>query len=92
MNGLREIFDTVNTPGQTIYGGMFEVRPRHIVRFGRKGLPKRAYWSLQAAPRTALPEGGIWCSTSTRRISRPVPSRLMRTARLHRRKTRCRCV
>jgi hypothetical protein len=37
---------------------MFEVRPRHIARFGRKGLPKRAYWSLQAAPHTALPEGG----------------------------------
>ena len=53
MNGLREIFDMIKTPEQTVYDGMFEVRPGHIVRFSRKGLSKRAYWSLQAAPHTA---------------------------------------
>jgi asparagine synthase (glutamine-hydrolysing)/amidotransferase len=52
MNGLREIFDMIKTPEQTVYDGMFEVRPGHIVRFSRKGLSKRAYWSLQAAPHT----------------------------------------
>lgn len=58
LNGLREIFDMVKTPGQAVYDGRFEVRPSHIVRFGRKGLSKRAYWSLQAAPRAAPPEDG----------------------------------
>lgn len=52
LNGLREIFDMIKTPEQTVYDGMFEVRPGHIVRFSRKGLSKRAYWSLQAAPHT----------------------------------------
>lgn len=52
LNGLREIFDMIKTPEQTVYEGMFEVRPGHIVRFGRKGLSKSAYWSLQATPHT----------------------------------------
>lgn len=52
INGLREIFDMLKTPELTVYDGMFEVRPGHILRFGRKGLSKRAYWSLQAAPHT----------------------------------------
>lgn len=52
INGLREIFDMVKTPEVTVYDGMFEVRPGHIVRFDRNGLAKRAYWSLQAAPHT----------------------------------------
>lgn len=52
MNGLREIFDMLKTPEETVYDGMFEVRPGHIVRFSRKGLSKRRYWSLEAAPHT----------------------------------------
>lgn len=52
MNGLREIFDMLKTPELTVYDGMFEVRPGHILRFSRKGLSKRAYWSLSAAPHT----------------------------------------
>lgn len=52
MDGLREIFDMIKTPERTVYDGMFEVRPGHIVRFSRKGLSKRAYWALQAAPHT----------------------------------------
>jgi asparagine synthase (glutamine-hydrolysing) len=52
LDGLREIFDMVKTPERTVYEGMFEVRPGYIVRFSRKGLSKRAYWSLQAAPHT----------------------------------------
>lgn len=52
IDGLREIFDMLKTPEQTVYDGMFEVRPGHILRFSRKGLSKRAYWSLQAAPHT----------------------------------------
>ncbi|MFC5741324.1 asparagine synthase (glutamine-hydrolyzing) [Dyella tabacisoli] len=50
LNGLREIFDMVKTPEQTVYDGMYEVRPGYIVRFSRKGLSKEAYWSLQATP------------------------------------------
>jgi len=50
LNGLREIFDMVKTPEQTVYDGMYEVRPGHIVRFSRKGMSKSAYWSLSARP------------------------------------------
>jgi len=52
LDGLREMFDMVKTPESTIYDGMFEVRPGHVVTFSRSGIRKRAYWTLQAAPHT----------------------------------------
>ncbi len=42
----------IKTPEATVYEGMFEVRPGSVVRFSRRGLSKRSYWSLQAAPHT----------------------------------------
>lgn len=50
LDGLREIFDMVKTPEQSVYDGMYEVRPGHIVKFSRKGLSKSAYWTLDAYP------------------------------------------
>jgi asparagine synthase (glutamine-hydrolysing) len=50
LTALREIFDMVKTPGQTVYADMFELRPGHLLRFSRKGLASRAYWTLQAEP------------------------------------------
>ncbi|MFJ8314007.1 MULTISPECIES: asparagine synthase (glutamine-hydrolyzing) [unclassified Streptomyces] len=51
-DGLREIFTIVQTPERSLYKGLHEVRPGQLVRFGRRGLSKRRYWTLAAREHT----------------------------------------
>lgn len=50
--GFCEFLDMVKTPELTVYDGMYEVRPGHMISFDRNGLKKACYWSLQAKPHT----------------------------------------
>ncbi|WP_329044074.1 asparagine synthase (glutamine-hydrolyzing) [Amycolatopsis sp. NBC_01488] len=57
LDGFREMFDMVKTPEETVYVGMREVRPGHLVRVNANGIVKQRYWSLEAKPHTDdLPE------------------------------------
>ncbi|MGK5550306.1 asparagine synthase (glutamine-hydrolyzing) [Actinomadura kijaniata] len=47
-DGLREVLDMVKTPGAAVFRGMREVRPGHLLRFGRTGLAGHAYWTLRS--------------------------------------------
>lgn len=48
-DGLREqLAMCVKTPEQTVFKGMFELRPGHLLRVRREGLVKRRYWTLEA--------------------------------------------
>jgi asparagine synthase (glutamine-hydrolysing)/amidotransferase len=49
-DGLCEIFDMVKTPEETVYVGMREVRPGHLVRVNANGLVTQQYWALEARP------------------------------------------
>ncbi|MEU0687802.1 asparagine synthase (glutamine-hydrolyzing) [Streptomyces uncialis] len=51
-DGLREILETVKTPGHAVFAGMYEVRPGQVVRVTRTGVTKRRYWSLEAREHT----------------------------------------
>nr|ADE34521.1 SsfD [Streptomyces sp. SF2575] len=51
-DGLCEILDMVKTPEAAVYTGMYEVRPGQLVKVGRSGLAKRAYWTLEAREHT----------------------------------------
>ncbi|MFI6686536.1 asparagine synthase (glutamine-hydrolyzing) [Streptomyces sp. NPDC050485] len=51
-DGLREILTIVQTPERSLYKGLYEVRPGQLVRFGRRGLMKRRYWTLAARDHT----------------------------------------
>jgi len=56
-DGLCEVLDMVKTPEQTVYVGMREVRPGHLVRVNAGGLVNQRYWSLEARPHTdSLPD------------------------------------
>jgi asparagine synthase (glutamine-hydrolysing)/amidotransferase len=52
LDGLREMFDMVKTPEETVYVGMREVRPGHLVRVNANGVVNQRYWSLEAKPHT----------------------------------------
>ncbi|MFI7677457.1 asparagine synthase (glutamine-hydrolyzing) [Actinophytocola sp. NPDC049390] len=52
LDGLREMFDMVKTPEETVYVGMREVRPGHLVRVNANGVVNQRYWSLEARPHT----------------------------------------
>lgn len=55
--GLCEVLDMVKTPEETVYVGMREVRPGHLVRVNANGLVDHRYWALEARPHTDdLPE------------------------------------
>jgi len=47
LDGLRELFTLVKTPGHAIWDGMFEVEPGTMVTVGRQGLRTTAYWTLR---------------------------------------------
>ncbi|MEV0967837.1 asparagine synthase (glutamine-hydrolyzing) [Microtetraspora glauca] len=51
-DSLREAFSQVWTPGHTVFAGIHEVRPGHVVRVDRSGIRHRRYWALQARPHT----------------------------------------
>jgi asparagine synthase (glutamine-hydrolysing) len=48
LDGLREMLALAKTPERTVYRGMYELRPGHLLRVGRNGLRKRRYWGLTA--------------------------------------------
>jgi asparagine synthase (glutamine-hydrolysing) len=56
-DGLRELFAHGRMPGATIFKGLYEVRPGHLVLADRGGLTERRYWTLRARPHDGdLPE------------------------------------
>ncbi|MFJ5117402.1 MULTISPECIES: asparagine synthase (glutamine-hydrolyzing) [unclassified Kitasatospora] len=52
LDGLRELLAVTRTPGRTIYRGIAEVRPGHVVRIRRTGISVRRYWALEAREHT----------------------------------------
>ncbi|MGW5431274.1 asparagine synthase (glutamine-hydrolyzing) [Streptomyces sp. NPDC004059] len=52
LDGLRELFVMVKTPGHAIWDGMHEVRPGTVVTVDRSGLSTRVYWQLKTRPHT----------------------------------------
>ncbi|WP_329068106.1 asparagine synthase (glutamine-hydrolyzing) [Streptomyces sp. NBC_01429] len=47
LDGLRELFAFVKTPGHGVWDGMHEVEPGTVVTVDRDGLRRRVYWSLE---------------------------------------------
>ncbi|WP_030675738.1 asparagine synthase (glutamine-hydrolyzing) [Streptomyces rimosus] len=52
QDGLRELLACVKTPEHAIFHGMYELRPGHLLRFGRAGLRTQRYWALEAREHT----------------------------------------
>ncbi|MDX3234513.1 asparagine synthase (glutamine-hydrolyzing) [Streptomyces sp. ME03-5709C] len=52
LDGLRELFAFVKTPGHAIWEGMREVEPGTVVTVGRDGIRTHVYWSLRTEPHT----------------------------------------
>ncbi|MGW3168604.1 asparagine synthase (glutamine-hydrolyzing) [Streptomyces sp. NPDC001153] len=52
LDGLRELFVLVKTPGHAIWDGMREVEPGTVVTVDRSGLSTRVYWRLETRPHT----------------------------------------
>ncbi|MEU1782241.1 MULTISPECIES: asparagine synthase (glutamine-hydrolyzing) [Streptomyces] len=50
--GLCSVLAQVRRPGHAVLRGLREVRPAHVVRFGRDGVTERRYWALEARPHT----------------------------------------
>ncbi|MFI9604117.1 asparagine synthase (glutamine-hydrolyzing) [Streptomyces sp. NPDC052043] len=50
LDGLRELFTFVKTPGHAVWDGMREVEPGTVVTVGRTGLRTRTYWRLETRP------------------------------------------
>ncbi|MEU6773544.1 asparagine synthase (glutamine-hydrolyzing) [Streptomyces sp. NPDC046759] len=52
LDGLRELFVLVKTPGHAIWDGMREVEPGTVVTVDRSGPSTRVYWQLQTRAHT----------------------------------------
>jgi asparagine synthase (glutamine-hydrolysing) len=50
LDGLRELFAFVKTPGHAIWDGMREVEPGTVVTVSRAGLRTARYWTLETRP------------------------------------------
>ncbi|MFI5685171.1 asparagine synthase (glutamine-hydrolyzing) [Streptomyces sp. NPDC051636] len=50
LDGLRELFTMVKTPGHAVWEGMREVEPGTVVTVDRSGLATRTYWRLETRP------------------------------------------
>ena len=50
LDGLREMFGLVNTPGHAMWRGMLEVAPGTMVSADRSGCRSLVYWRLSATP------------------------------------------
>ncbi|MFD5702659.1 asparagine synthase (glutamine-hydrolyzing) [Streptomyces lasiicapitis] len=50
VDGLREVFAFVKTPGAAVWDGMREVEPGTVVTVDRDGLRSRTYWRLETRP------------------------------------------
>ncbi|GAA3029905.1 asparagine synthase (glutamine-hydrolyzing) [Streptomyces glomeratus] len=55
-DGLRELFTQAKTPGASVFRGIAEVRPGHLLDAGEGGVAERPYWTLEARPHTDDPE------------------------------------
>ena len=51
-NGLRELFSTAKTPGQSVFRDLTELLPGHTLRLRAGGSQLRRYWRLEAKPHT----------------------------------------
>jgi asparagine synthase (glutamine-hydrolysing) len=52
LDGLRELFAMVKTPGHAVWDGMREVEPGTVVTVDRQGVHRRVYWQLETRPHT----------------------------------------
>ncbi|CDO06251.1 asparagine synthase [Mycolicibacterium cosmeticum] len=52
LEGFRELFAFIKTPGHAIWDGMAEVQPGTVVTVGTNGIRTRTYWSLQTHEHT----------------------------------------
>ncbi|MDT0413771.1 MULTISPECIES: asparagine synthase (glutamine-hydrolyzing) [Streptomyces] len=52
LDGLRELFAGVKTPGAAVWEGMREVRPGEIIVLDRGGMRRHTYWQLRSEPHT----------------------------------------
>ncbi|HEX4221628.1 MAG TPA: asparagine synthase (glutamine-hydrolyzing), partial [Pseudonocardiaceae bacterium] len=52
LDGLRELYTMVKTPGMAVWEGMFEVEPGTVVTVDRTGLRKSVYWRLETREHT----------------------------------------
>lgn len=52
LDGIRELFAFVKTPGHAIWEGMREVEPGTIVTVGSNGLRTTRYWTLETREHT----------------------------------------
>jgi asparagine synthase (glutamine-hydrolysing) len=52
LDGLRELFSMIKTPGHAVWDGMHEVEPGTVVTVDRSGVHHRAYWELDTRPHT----------------------------------------
>jgi asparagine synthase (glutamine-hydrolysing) len=50
LDGMRELFAFIKTPGHAIWEGMREVEPGTIVTVTRAGVRTTTYWSLRTLP------------------------------------------
>ncbi|MEV0445398.1 asparagine synthase (glutamine-hydrolyzing) [Streptomyces spectabilis] len=50
VDGLREVFAFVKTPGHAVWDGMREVEPGTVVTVDRHGTRARTYWRLETRP------------------------------------------
>ncbi|MBO0805408.1 MAG: asparagine synthase (glutamine-hydrolyzing) [Nocardiopsaceae bacterium] len=50
LDGIRELFAFIKTPGHAVWEGMREVEPGTIVTVSRAGLRTTRYWALQTRP------------------------------------------
>ncbi|MFF4959150.1 asparagine synthase (glutamine-hydrolyzing) [Streptomyces sp. NPDC001222] len=55
-DGLRELFSQAKTPGASVFRGIAEVRPGHLLDATGGGVVERPYWALRARPHTDDPE------------------------------------
>jgi asparagine synthase (glutamine-hydrolysing) len=50
LDGIRELFAFIKTPGQAVWQGMHEVEPGTVVTVSSSGLRTSRYWALQTQP------------------------------------------
>ncbi|MFG2111870.1 asparagine synthase (glutamine-hydrolyzing) [Streptomyces sp. NPDC048718] len=50
LDGLRELFAMIKTPGHAVWDGMYELEPGTVVTVDRQGPHRRVYWRLETRP------------------------------------------
>lgn len=79
--GLAELFviGPARTPGHGVWRGLKELKPGHVLFFGRDGLRTAAYWKLESRPhedderKTAETVGELLADTVQRQLVSDVP-------------------